>query len=194
MAIVVRQVGAEALARYARVPIAFEVRTMLRVEPAQGGLGGLALREMPVVPAYVKDYDSYRGCGPLRWPERYDVRNWAFFLALEGGRLVGAATLAHATPGLQLLAERDDVAGLWDLRVQPDLRRQGIGTMLFARAADWARDHGCTQLKVETQNVNVPACRFYARQGCTLGLIDRYAYVRHPEVAHEAMLLWYLDL
>ena len=49
-------------------------------------------------------------------------------------------------------------------------------------------------MKIETQNVNVPACRFYAQQGCHLGAILRYGYAGCPEVAHEAMLLWYLDL
>jgi len=44
---------------------------------------------------------------------------------------------------------------------------------------------------VETQNVNVPACRFYARMGCVLGGIHRFAY---PELPGEARLLWYKAL
>ena len=60
--------------------------------------------------------------------------------------------------------------------------------------ADWARARGCRQLKVETQNINLPACHFYAAQGCRLGAIHRHAYARHPELAGETMLLWYLDL
>ena len=51
----------------------------------------------------------------------------------------------------------------------------------------------------ETQNTNVPACRFYARQGCRLGATHRFAYAgsghgSDDPVAQEAMLLWYLDL
>ena len=57
-----------------------------------------------------------------------------------------------------------------------------------------SRKQGCKQLKIETQNTNVPACRFYASCGCRLGAIDRYGYAHDPRVAHEAMLLWYLDL
>jgi hypothetical protein len=30
--------------------------------------------------------------------------------------------------------------------------------------------------------------------GCELGVIHRHGYAGHPKVAHEAMLLWYLDL
>jgi len=49
-------------------------------------------------------------------------------------------------------------------------------------------------LKVETQNINVPGCRFYAKQGCELGAIHRYGYAGCPDIAHEAMLFWYLEL
>ena len=52
---------------------------------------------------------------------------------------------------------------------------------LCAAAEEWALARGCGQLKVETQNVNVPACRFYAAQGCELGVIDRFAYPRLPK-------------
>jgi streptothricin acetyltransferase len=46
-------------------------------------------------------------------------------------------------------------------------------------------------LKVETQNINAAACHFYARQGCTLGGINRFAY---PLLPLEVQLLWYKDL
>ncbi len=39
--------------------------------------------------------------------------------------------------------------------------------------------------------INVPACRFYAKQGCVLGAIDRYAYPDHPD---EVQLLWYKEI
>jgi hypothetical protein len=44
---------------------------------------------------------------------------------------------------------------------------------------------------VETQTINVPACRFYSKMGCTLGAIDRYAYVDLP---NEIQLLWFKEL
>lgn len=195
MEIEIQQVGAEALARYAQVPIAFRVRSMLRVEPIDGGLGGLALIEEPVDPPYVKEYGEEDGeDGPTSWPEQFDVSKWGFFLAVEGDRPVGGAAVAVDTAGVHMLGGRKDLAVLWDIRVHPERRGQGIGDRLFQHAADWARRQGCSQLKIETQNVNVPACRFYARQGCELGAIAAYAYSGQPHVAHEVMLLWYLDL
>jgi GNAT superfamily N-acetyltransferase len=75
--------------------------------------------------------------------------------------------------------------------VHPDYRSQGVGSRLFEHAVQWAQEKNCRQLLVETQNVNVPACRFYARQGCVLGAINRYAY---GDALDEVQLLWYRDL
>ena len=102
--------------------------------------------------------------------------------------------MAVDTPGVNVLEGRRDLAVLWDIRVHPDERGRGIGSRLLKCATDWASEGGCKWFKVETQNVYVPACRFYASQGCTLGAIHRYGYAGCPEVAHEAMLLWYLEL
>ncbi|MFC1705385.1 GNAT family N-acetyltransferase [Planctomycetota bacterium] len=81
-------------------------------------------------------------------------------------RLVGAVAVASQTAGLHLLEERSDLAVLWDLRVAEDVRGQGVGSALFGAAERFAIARECRQLKVETQNVNVPARKFYVRQGC----------------------------
>jgi GNAT superfamily N-acetyltransferase len=88
----------------------------------------------------------------------------------------------------------DKMAVLWDLRVHPQMRGKGIGGLLFDHAADWARRQGNNWLGIETSNINLPACRLYSRKGCVLGAIHRYGYAHTPEIAHEAMLLWYLKL
>jgi GNAT superfamily N-acetyltransferase len=191
---VIEEVGPERLADYAGVSIAFVVETVLEIDPAVGGLGGIGLREVAIEESYVRDYDAHENAGPPTWPNKFDVSNWAFFLAMKGSRPVGAATVAFDTPGVHMLAGRKDIGVLWDIRVAPELRRSGIGRNLFREAVRWVRRRGCRQLKIETQNVNVPACRFYFEQGCHLGEINRYAYATSPEVAHEVQLIWYLDL
>jgi GNAT superfamily N-acetyltransferase len=187
-------VGPERLVDYARVPIAFEVSRRLSVDLIDDGIGGIGLREEEVSPSYVKDYDASAEGGPDRWNERFDIRNFVVLLALQNGIPVGGATLVHSTESLHVLAGRMDMAALWDIRVRPEYRRDGIGTTLFRFASDWARDKGFKTLKIETQNINVPACRFYLKQGCRLGEINRYAYAADPSAAHEVMLVWYLEL
>jgi ribosomal protein S18 acetylase RimI-like enzyme len=194
MPIAIRTIQPADLGLYARVPCAFPVDTLLVVEPIADGLGGLRLREEAVVPPYTKDYDAYGEDTPADWPRMFDVRNWGFFVALADDLPVAGAAVAWRTPAVHMLANRDDMAVLWDIRVHPDFRHQGVGERIFWHAADWAREQGARLLKIETQNINVRACHFYRKQGCRLGEIDRYGYAGHPHVAHEVMLIWYLDL
>jgi len=191
MPVQIVEIGPERLADYASIPSRFEVKSILQVELVDGGLGGMLLHRVPVKKPYVKDYDSY-GELPIDWPKQFDVTRWGFFLALEGGRPASAAAVAFDTTGGFMLEDRRDLAVLWDLRSHPAYR--GVGIPLFRYAAFWSRVRGCRQMKVETQNVNVPACRFYQRMGCQLGEIRRFGYSAHPAVAHEVMLNWYLPL
>jgi len=189
----IREIGSDRLHEYARIPIAFEVWTVYRVEPLELGF---RLVEEDVPEPYAKDYDANDDPDGrvLNWPKHFDVSKWGFFIAQEDGEDVGAATVAAHTPAVHMLEDRADLAVLWDIRVRPERRRHGVGTALFRYAAGWARGEGCRQMKVETQNTNVPACRFYAAQGCVLGGINRFGYAACPAAAHETMLLWYLDL
>jgi GNAT superfamily N-acetyltransferase len=178
-----------ALAEYALLPIAFPVDQVLDVTVRAEGGFVLSARRLEV--PYVKDYDAVDGDGPLHWARRFDVSNWALFTARVAGSRVGGATVAFNTPGLTMLEGRRDLSVLWDIRVAPDARRKGIGSALFEKVEAWARTHRCRQLKVETQNINVPACGFYARHGCELRAIHHTAY---PELPEEIQLLWYKDL
>ena len=175
----------------ADVPIAFAVREVLDVVAVDRGLGGLRLVSRALDAPWVKDYDAEPGNHPSAWPSRFDVRGWHVIGAWRDGVRVGGAVAVHGEPGLDVLGGDARAAALWDLRVAPAARGGGVGTALLEAAAAWARGHGARRLVVETQNVNVPACRFYARRGCTLAAIRCGAY---PELPDEAQLLWELAL
>lgn len=184
-------IGPDSLEQYETIPIAFTVKSIYEVEPVEKGLGGIRLKEVPLEQPYVKDYDLHES--PQDWSKQFDVSNWRLFMAMDGELPVGGATVAYDTPGVNMLGGRADLTVLWDIRVHPDYRGSGIGTALFRRAEKWSRNNKCRWMKVETQNINVPACKFYARMGCVLGEINTQSYVKDG-LEHETMLFWYLKL
>ena len=190
----VTEINSGRLDEYGSIPMSVEVKSIFRVDSVHEYPGGLRLVEEPVDQPRVKSYGAEwlddAGSNSARW----DKSNWAFFLARDGGRAVGGAVVASDTDGVWMLDGRDDLADLWDIRVRSDRKRAGVGKALFERAVEWSRNRGLKQLKIETQNTNVPACRFYESMGCELRGMVRHAYAATPEVADEVMLLWWLDL
>jgi ribosomal protein S18 acetylase RimI-like enzyme len=196
MSITIQEIGADRFSQYGRIPSRFEVQSILRVEVMGTGLGGFRLVEERVEKPFVRDYDQNSEDNPARWASRFDVSRWGILMATDDvGQPVGGAAVAVEPPIFPMgRFQRDDLAALWDIRVDPEHRRQGIGSQLFRAAAGWARRKGYGQLGIETDGSNVTACRFYTRQGCELGAIHRFGYAGVPEVAAYAMLLWYLEL
>ena len=180
----------EALSEHARHPVAFLVERVLDVSLVDEGLGGLVLTERPVEVPWVKDYDAIEGEGPITWPERFDVTNWAH---RRSRRQPASRRCCH--PGRhsrcrhvgRALRSRSPVGPARASR-GPIIRRRDLAV---PGGRSWACERACRTLKVETQNVNMPACRFYRRMGCTLAAVDRFAYVDLPD---EVQLIWSKDL
>jgi GNAT superfamily N-acetyltransferase len=149
-----------------------------------------ALSARQVAVPYLKDYDAVSD-RPTEWSQRFDISKWAFFAAFAAGQRVGGVAIAYDTPDLDMLEGRIDLAVLWDIRVDRPHRRRGVGTALVAAAASWAFRNGCRQLKVETQNTNVAACRFYTREGFVVRSARHGVYSEQPA---EIQLLWYKDI
>lgn len=190
MEIQMHPVNQETLQNYYTIPSYVEVKSILDVK-ALDGFSGITFQEKKIKKPYVKNYDE--NGEPFSWLN-FNTTNWLMFVALDRERPLGALTMVCRTPEIRMLNGRDDLADVWDIRIQPDSKRKGIGTGLFTKAIEWSRNEGFKQLCVETQNVNVPACRFYLKQGCNLGAINRYAYRVYPTVAEEVQLIWFVDL
>ena len=173
------------LAAHAAIPIAFPVERVLEVTSSAEGF---STGERTLDPTYIKDYDAIEN--PRDW-SRFDTSKWGLLAAYSDRQRVGGAIVALDTPGVDLLEGRSDLAVLWDIRVVPARRGHGIGTALFKAAEAFAAARACRELKVETQNINVPACRFYQRQGCVLRTVNRFAY---PALPDEIQLIWMKSL
>ena len=100
-----------------------------------------------------------------------------------------ALDVSGDSPGPFSLLEQPvaKLAVLWDIRIAPGYRGQGLGRQLFDAATSWAQSRHCLEMQVETQNINVTACRFYQSMGCTLIRITRDAYNECPG---EHQLIW----
>ena len=179
--------------QYDQIPMRVNVESYYRIEKHNRGLGGFALVETPVDYPYIKDFCVGDDESVERW-KRWGISNWAFFMAFDGERPVGAAAVASRSEKANMLSGRYDLAVLWDIRVDDDYKGQGVGQRLFDMAIAWSRSQGLVQMKIECQNNNVPACNFYHKQGAVLAAIDEYAYYNEPEYRHEAQFIWMLDL
>jgi len=177
------------VAEYDAIPIAFDVTSILVAHQRNRSLPFVLAQHLVDRP-YLKDYDAI-GDRPRDWASRFDTSCWALFLARTDGHCVGGAAVAWRTGDVGMLEGRSDLAVLWDVRIAPAFRRRGVGRRLFEAAERWARARGCRELKIETQNVNVTACRFYAALGCELRVVREDAYPRCPG---ETQFLWYKAL
>src|SRR5258708_2667607 len=186
MGISVRRDAIGELARYAEIPIGFEVTQVFDVSPDKDGSGRFDMTLRRVAAPYVKDYDT-AGEHPTQWATRFDLSGWGVFAAFDERTRVGGAAVFR---GSDALDDAGDLAVLWDIRVMPEWRRRGVGSALMDAVIGWGADHGCRQLKVETQSINVAACRFYAKRGCVLRAATAGAYPRFPD---ETQLTWFKD-
>jgi len=65
---------------------------------------------------------------------------------------------------------------IWNLMIDVDYRGQGIGRALWACGVDYGQARGARAITLETQQTNVPACRFYLKMGCQLVGLDESLY------------------
>ena len=188
-----KKVDGTYFSQYDLIPMCIQISSCFQMEKIDQGLGGYIITEKPVEP-YVKDFRLEHNASITHDTKQFDTSNWAFFMAFEKSRPIGGVAVAARTKEVNMLSGRDDLAVLWDIRVDNDYKGKGVGQKLFDMAVEWARSQGLVQMKIECQNNNVPACKFYHKQGAVLSTIDEYAYYNEPEYRHEVQFIWFLDL
>ena len=72
-----------------------------------------------------------------------------------------------------------------------DYRGKGIGHALINTAIEWAKQNNLCGLMLETQDVNLLACRFYSKLGMKIGAVDNMLYANFPTY-NERAIFWYL--
>lgn len=112
----------------------------------------------------------------------FDQPERAIFLAYLDGTIAGQIILRKNWNAYGYIE---------DITVDSAFRRQGIGRQLLAQAVDWARERALPGLMLETQDVNVAACRLYSACGFSLGGFDRNLYTGLDPNSSEIALYWY---
>lgn len=168
---------------YARISTAFLVEMQFVFSSDLSAPAGVRLDAVSVASPFVKDYDALPDNHPTHWPRRFDTSRWRVFGAFVGHTRVGGAILIPATDR----APDRGVAGLWDIRVAAKWRRRGVARALWATIEGAAMAGNASALDIETQQINVAACRFYAANGCVLASVDAFAY---PGLPDEVALRW----
>ena len=186
-----KEVDKSFLELYDRVAMNVDVHSEYKVERVNQGLGGLILEEIQIEP-YIKDLGQYERAA--EYENQFDITNWRFYMAFDGDVPVGAMTVVGTTEGLNMLYGRTDACVLWDIRVADAYKHKGIGQQLLNMGIMGAKNDGYSQMIIECQNNNVPACKFYQKQGAVLSKIDMYAYYSDPEAKDEVQFVWYLDI
>ncbi|GAC1334797.1 MAG: hypothetical protein NVS2B16_14320 [Chloroflexota bacterium] len=146
-----------------------------------------ALSEVEVAPPFEKVYDD----GELdEWLSLYEEAAPA-----ESVRFIAA----YGREPLGLLTWRrlhwNDTIWLVDIRVQPSVRRSGIGGALIRALQQEAASSGARGISVETQINNVPALRFYRLHGFTISGFDDALYSNRDLESQDVavFLFWARD-
>ena len=107
------------------------------------------------------------------WPALEGADNYAALVgdedcllavARDGDRVLGHLVGKLAQPDS---FRRQRIAVLESMRVHPDARGAGVGTLLVRQFFDWARAKEAVQASVSAYAANEAAQRFYARHGFT---------------------------
>jgi streptothricin acetyltransferase len=138
--------------------------------------GGVVHYEIVPVPTYEKSYSRHDLSGHLDNPEK------AVFLAYLHGSVAGRVVLSV---GWNRYTWIDDIA------VDARSRGTGVGRALMERTVAWTNRLGLPGIRAETQNNNVPACKFYEACGFRLGGFDKDLYRGLHLETTEVALFWY---
>ena len=181
------------LDEYIKIPTFFEVKSIFEVGLKEKE-DEYKIVERQIDTPYIKDYDEIKSdsLDPHAFIKQRDTIPWGFFLIYENEMPVAGAIAAYNTEWTNMLDGRDDLTVLWDIRVHPEYRGKGIGRKLIYSVIDWAKERNCTQIKIETQNVNVNACKFYRAMGAKLKGVNYHVYKGKEK--DEIQFFWYMDL
>ncbi|NLG51731.1 MAG: GNAT family N-acetyltransferase [Chloroflexi bacterium] len=157
---------------------------MLKVEREEQGTNLIwRLTEVPLE----RPFD--RGIGYNLTPrDLEDMRGW---LKEGNGLHLLALDLSRPVALLNVQLQAWNNTGfIWNILIDIDYRRRGLGRTLIERAIAWARQNNLRALCLETQTNNLPAIRFYRRMGFFLSGVRADLYTNRDLERGEVALFF----
>ncbi len=147
-------------------------RFVFMIEIGVAGVDNLEAVVHSVDGLFAEDAGTHDEHADVAWPDREGLSYYRdlvddpaalLLVACQEDNVVGhlVGLLSESTP--TRLSVR--FAVLQSIRVEPELRGQGIGDLLTERFLDWGREQGCVQAVVTAYINNQDAQRFYERHG-----------------------------
>ena len=107
--------------------------------------------------------------GPVRplelFRSKVTAEDKAIFVADIGDRIVGFADVQRlSSPPFPMFRPRE-FALVDNVFVLPEFRGTGLAQSLFNQAKIWAKDQGLVSIQLKVYNANLPAVRFYEKEG-----------------------------
>ena len=112
-----------------------------------------------------------RGVYPTRQTALASIQAGDLFVAEEDGQIVATAKInqeqvpVYASAAWSREAKPQDVMVLHTLVVDPQVKGKGWGSRFVAFYEDYAKDHGCRDLRMDTNERNAAARRLYHNLG-----------------------------
>ena len=175
MNITLREIDSDNLHDANQCDTAFTVDSKLVLRAENDIISYSVVEVEPYQKSYVfqkKDYSGY-----VSNPDK------TIYFAYIDGQLAGQIDIAKHWNGY---------AWIDDFAVDVLFRRRGVGRALMQQVADWAKAKYLPGIMLETQNNNVPACRFYETFGFRLYGFDTQLYTALDPIKDEIALYWYL--
>ena len=175
MQITIRELDHDNLQDVNKCDGTFTVHSKLVLHAADGVISYSVVSIEPYQKRYIfeeKDYPSYIG----------NPDKTVYFAYIEG-QLAGQIDVSKHWKAY---------AWIGDFFVDLEFRRHGIGHAMMEKAVDWAKARNLPGIMLETQDVNVQACRFYENFGFRLYGFDTYLYKGWNPATNEIALFWYL--
>lgn len=126
---------------------------------------------------YNKSYQAEE----LNLEEYISNPNKVMFYALQDDTIKG-----------QILIKKNwnDFCYIDSISVAGSARGMGVATSLLKNAQDWALKSNLKGFMLETQDINLGACRLYIKNGFVLGSVDTILY-NNFKTKDEKALFWY---